>query len=51
MRPLAALLVLTLAPALAACPREAAMQPARDPEPVAEPAPIELDWPDAGVAR
>jgi len=32
--------------ALAGCPRGRADEPAA--EPVAEPAPVEIDWPDAG---
>lgn len=31
---------------LAGCPRGT---PRTEPEPVAEPAPVEIDWPDAGV--
>jgi hypothetical protein len=39
-------IVLALA-ALAGCPRGRADAPSG--EPVAEPAPVEIDWPDAGV--
>lgn len=34
---------------LAGCPRTGAKPPAPDDEPPAEPAPVEIDWPDAGV--
>ena len=45
MKPLLLLSVLLLA----ACPRGHSERPA--PEPVAEPAPVEIDWPDAGPSR
>lgn len=36
---------------LAGCPRGGARQPTPDDEPKAEPAPVEIDWPDAGAQR
>ena len=41
-----ALIAVALA-ALAGCPRGRADEPSE--EPLAEPAPVEIDWPDAGV--
>jgi len=50
VKPVAALAAIALlaAVALVACPRGRTRDAA--PEPVAEPAPVEIDWPDAGAA-